>query len=67
MAIANLLSTAPAPNTAPSKSAVRNLAHYSYGPMAVMTSPAFDNSPADLKTSAFAPADGMALDTEANG
>ncbi|KAF2130721.1 Bromodomain-containing protein, partial [Dothidotthia symphoricarpi CBS 119687] len=38
-----------------------------HGPMAVMTSPAFDKSPLDVKASAFAPTDAMALDTEANG
>ncbi|KAF2830119.1 Bromodomain-containing protein [Ophiobolus disseminans] len=67
MAVANLSRTAPAPNTTPDKSAVRNLAFHSYGPMAVMTSPAFDKTPLDLKASAFAPADGMALDTAPNG
>ncbi|KAI8934967.1 hypothetical protein NX059_008633 [Plenodomus lindquistii] len=35
--------------------------------MAVMTSPVIDKSPVDLKASAFAPADAMAIDTEANG
>jgi len=35
--------------------------------MAVMTSPAVDKSSLDLKASAFAPADAMAVDTEANG
>lgn len=67
MAVANMLTTAAAPNDTPSKSAVRNLAFDSYGPMAVMTSPAFDKTPLDLKASAFAPADGMAQDTEPNG
>jgi len=67
MAVANLPRTASSLDTTPSQSAVRNLAFHSYGPMAVMTSPAFDKAPLDLKASAFAPADGMALDTEANG
>ncbi|KAI4626784.1 hypothetical protein J4E83_003937 [Alternaria metachromatica] len=35
--------------------------------MAVMTSPTVDKSSLDLKASAFAPADAMAVDTEANG
>ncbi|KAH5533098.1 hypothetical protein HBI27_203240 [Parastagonospora nodorum] len=53
-------------NTA-SLSAVRNLDLHSYGPMAVMTSPALDKSPSELKASAIAPADGMAMDIETNG
>jgi bromodomain-containing factor 1 len=67
MAVANGPSTAAALHTTASLSAVRNLAFHSYGPMAVMTSPALDKSPSDLKASATAPADGMALDTETNG
>ena len=67
MAVANLLQTASAPNNPPTKSAVRNLASLSYGPMAVMSSPALDKSPLDQKASAFAPADGTAMDTEPNG
>jgi bromodomain-containing factor 1 len=35
--------------------------------MAVMTSPAVDNSPMDLKASAFAQADAMALEQDTNG
>jgi len=35
--------------------------------MAVMTSPSVDKTSLDLKASAFAPADAMAVDTEANG
>jgi bromodomain-containing factor 1 len=35
--------------------------------MAVMTSPAVDKTSLDLKVSAFAPADAMAVDTETNG
>ncbi|KAI4943288.1 hypothetical protein J4E91_009487 [Alternaria rosae] len=35
--------------------------------MAVMTSPTVDKSSLDLKASAFAPADAMAVNTEANG
>ncbi|KAH8730397.1 hypothetical protein GQ44DRAFT_768181 [Phaeosphaeriaceae sp. PMI808] len=35
--------------------------------MAVMTSPLLGKSPLDVKASAFAPADAMALDTESNG
>jgi bromodomain-containing factor 1 len=35
--------------------------------MAVMTSPTVDKTSLDLKASAFAPADAMAVDTEANG
>jgi bromodomain-containing factor 1 len=35
--------------------------------MAVMTSPIVDKTSLDLKASAFAPADAMAVDTEANG
>lgn len=49
------------------QSAARKLAFLFHGPMAVMTSPAFDKSPVDLKASVFAPADTMAVDTEANG
>jgi hypothetical protein len=68
MAVANHLRIAvAAPTTTPALSAARPLGLHSYGPMAVMTSPAFDKSPSDLKASALAPADGMALDSEANG
>jgi bromodomain-containing factor 1 len=67
MALANGPRTQAASNTTPSLSAARNLAFHSYGLMAVMTSPVLDTSSLDLKASAFAPADGMAVDTEANG
>lgn len=35
--------------------------------MAVMTEPSVDKASLDLKVSAFAPADAMALDAETNG
>ncbi|OAG05170.1 Bromodomain-containing protein, partial [Paraphaeosphaeria sporulosa] len=38
-----------------------------YGPMGVMTSPAFDEAPLDLKATAEPLADAMAVDTETNG
>jgi hypothetical protein len=69
MAVANnprLATTANAPHTLP---AARKPAFHFHGPMAVMTSPTVDKTPLDLKASAFAPADAMAVDTtsEANG
>jgi bromodomain-containing factor 1 len=67
MAVADHLRIAAAPIATASLPAARHLGHHSYGPMAVMTSPAFDKSPSDLKASALAPADGMALDSEING
>ncbi|KAF1917135.1 hypothetical protein BDU57DRAFT_539334 [Ampelomyces quisqualis] len=53
--------------TTASSSAVRALAFHSYGPMGVMTSPALDKTPSDPKASAFAPADGMALENGTDG
>lgn len=67
MAVANRPRTATALCNTASLSAVRNLDLHSYGPMAVMTSPALDKSPSELKASAIAPADGMAMDIETNG
>ncbi|KAF7571170.1 Transcription factor [Pyrenophora tritici-repentis] len=67
MAVANNTSLATPQNTALPKSAARKPPVFFHGPMAVMTSPAVDKSSLDLKASAFAPADAMAVDTEANG
>jgi bromodomain-containing factor 1 len=67
VAVANGRRTAAALYNTASLSAVRNLDLHSYGPMAVMTSPALDKPPSDLKASAIAPADGMVMDTETNG
>ncbi|KAH7075420.1 hypothetical protein BKA63DRAFT_413788 [Paraphoma chrysanthemicola] len=67
MAVANIAKTASASIHPPSLPALRNLALHSYGPMAVMTSPAFDKTPLDLKANALAPANGMTLDTDTNG
>ncbi|KAF1938872.1 bromodomain-containing protein-like protein [Clathrospora elynae] len=67
MEVANNPRLATAPNTALALSAARKPAFHFHGPMAVMTSPTVDKSPLDLKASAFAPADTMAVDTEANG
>ncbi|KAF2105523.1 hypothetical protein BDV96DRAFT_509253, partial [Lophiotrema nucula] len=38
-----------------------------HGPMAVMTSPALEKLPLDVKAASILPADAMALDTESNG
>ncbi|KAL5116221.1 transcription initiation at TATA-containing promoter protein [Pleosporales sp. CAS-2024a] len=67
MAVANRPSTAAALRFPPNLSAVPNLDRHSYGPMAVMTSPALDKSPSDLKASALAPPDGMTMDAATNG
>ncbi|CAE7025003.1 hypothetical protein PTNB73_01974 [Pyrenophora teres f. teres] len=69
MAVANNNnnSLANPPNTALPKSAARKPPAFFHGSMAVMTSPAVDKSSLDIKASAFAPADAMAVDTEANG
>ncbi|KAF1836825.1 Bromodomain-containing protein [Decorospora gaudefroyi] len=67
MEVADNPRLAIASNTALPRSAARKPALLFHGPMAVMTSPTVDKSPVDLKASAFAPADTMAVDTEANG
>lgn len=67
MAIANNPRLATTSNTTHPLSAARKPAFYFHGPMAVMTSPTVDKTSLDLKASAFAPADAMAVDTEANG
>jgi bromodomain-containing factor 1 len=67
MEIANQPRLATASNTALPPSAARKPAFLFHGPMAVMTSPTVDKNPLDLKASAFAPADTMAVDAEANG
>lgn len=67
MAVANGPRTTAAPINKTFLPAARTLAFHSYGPMGVMTSPALDKTPLDLKASAFAPADGMALENGTNG
>ncbi|KAF5846577.1 hypothetical protein GGP41_004650 [Bipolaris sorokiniana] len=67
MAVANSPRLATPPSSPASLSAARKSDFPFHGPMAVMTSPAVDKTSLDLKVSAFAPADAMAVDTETNG